>query len=178
MSKNIILSVFAIVFPCFIFCQSQQKGSLEYLRLSNGFKQIELGSDVGRLERNKLFNMDDADTTDSDNCHKFCYRDNDILYLGKGLFLNQVGLRTYRNRIVNIYLFFPRSAGYAILKYFEADYGKYSDVPGEFMYDWKTTGVTLSLRYSRAIEMGVAIFTCSDVEKQIVEEESKRIADR
>ena len=61
-----------------------------------------------------------------------------------------------------------------MLQNFEANYGAYTDVPGEFMYEWKTTGVTLSLRYSRAIEMGVAIFTSVDLEQQVVEDGTKR----
>jgi len=142
---------------------------LEYLCFSNGFKQIELGSSVQQLGMNKLAYLDDVDSLDSDGCYKFCYKDNDMLDLGNGVFLDGIGLRTYKDRIVNIYLFFPRDAGHSILKYFEANYGKCTDVPGEFVYDWKTTGVTLSLRYSRAVEMGVAIFTSRDLEKQVVE---------
>lgn len=167
--KKIILPVFAIVFPCIIFCQPAQKGSLGYLSLCNGLKQIKLGSDLGRLDPGKLAYLDDVDSLDADGCYKFCYKDSDMLYLGNGLLLNRIGLRTYNGRIVNIYLFFPRDAGHSVLKSFEANYGEYTDILGEFMYDWKTTGVTLSLRYSRAVEMGVAIFTCVDVENQMVE---------
>ncbi|HZY39031.1 MAG TPA: hypothetical protein VFE53_20380 [Mucilaginibacter sp.] len=147
---------------------------MEYLRLSNGFGQIELGSVINQLRWDKLSYLDDADSVDTDSCRKFCYKDSDLLYLGNGLLLDRIGVRTYNDRIVNIYLFFPRNAGHAMLQNFEANYGAYTDVPGEFMYEWKTTAVTLSLRYSRAIEMGVAIFTSVDLEKQLVEDETKR----
>jgi hypothetical protein len=173
-SKKITLSIFAIVFPCFIFCQPAKKGSLQYLSFCNGFKPIELGSEVERLDQGKLAYLDDVDSLDSDGCYKFCYKDSAMLYLGHGLLLNRVGLRTYNNRIVNIYLFFPRNAGHEVLQNFEANYGECTGVLGEFMYDWKTTGVTLSLRYSRAIEMGVAIFTCVDLENQVIEDGNKR----
>jgi hypothetical protein len=178
MLKKIILSVFVVVLPCIIFCQPAQKGSLEYLHLINGLEQIKLGADIGRLDPGKLAYLDDVDSLDADGCHKFCYQDSDMLYLGNGLLLNRIGLRTYNDRIVNIYLFFPRNAGHAVLKSFEANYGEYTDFLGEFMYDWKTTGVTLSLRYSRAIEMGVAIFTDVALEKQLIEDGNKRKTDQ
>jgi len=174
LSKKIILFVFVIIFPCFAFCQPAQKGSLEYLLLSNGFNTIKLDSGINRLDRRKLSYLDDVDSLDSDGCYKFCYKDSVMLQLGSGLTLSQLGLRTYNDRIINIYLFFPRTAGQSVLKYFEANYGYCTDVIGEFMYDWKTTGVTLSLRYPRAIEMGVAIFTCVDLDRQIAEDGNKR----
>jgi hypothetical protein len=176
--KKIILFLFAILVPCIIFCQPKQNELLEHLRSGNGFKQIELGADIRQLERDKLSYLDDVDSVDSEGCNKFCYRDSSMLYLGNGLFLKQVGLRTYKDRIVNIYLFFPRGAGHDMLKYFEANYGKSTDVPGEFMFDWKTTGVTLSLRYNQPSEMGIAIFSSDNIAEQMAGENKLKKAGR
>ena len=153
----------------------KEKGSLEYLLWSNGFKDLKLGTDVKTLQTGKMAYLDGIDSLDTDSCYKFAYRDDELLDLGNGLTLNMVGFRTYKNKIVNIYLFFPRDVGYDLLRQFEAEYGKFTNAPGEFMYDWKTDGVTLSLRYKQAIDMGVAIFTCQNVEQQLVKDDLKRM---
>ena len=152
------------------------KGSLAYLLQCNGFKQLRLGESVKHLQMDKMAYLDGIDSLDTDSCHKFAYQDDAILDMGNGIFLNLVGLRTYKDKIVNIYLFFKRDAGYSLLRQFEAEYGKFTSAPGEFMYDWKTNGVTLSLRYKEAIDMGVAIFTCDNVEQQVMRDNAKRAA--
>jgi len=172
--KTLALSTFIFLLPVVAYCQGTQKGSLEYLLASNGFKQIKLGESFNQLDAGKLAYMDNIDSLDADSCYKFCYKDDGILDLGNGVYLNQVGFRTYKGKIVNIYLFFPRECGYSILKDFEANYGRCTNCPGEFMYDWKANGVTLSLRYKQAIEMGVAIFTSKSIEKQLVADNNQR----
>jgi len=44
------------------------------------------------------------------------------------------------------------------------------------MYDWKTSGVTLSLRYNPIVDMGVAIFTSNNIEKQLATDNNQRKA--
>jgi hypothetical protein len=176
--KKLTFTIIIILLPFSIFCQPAGGGTLDYLLSSNGFKQIKLLADVKRLETDKLAYMDGIDSLDADSCYKLCYNDDDLLKLDNGLSLNLVGLRTYKNKIVNIYLFFPRDDGYAILKNFEANYGKFTSSPGEFMYDWQSNEVTLSLRYKQAAEMGVAIFTCKSAENKLAKDSRKRKAEQ
>jgi len=176
--KTLAFFVYIALSPFAAHCQAGEKGSLENLLASNGFGQIKLGADLKVLDRGKLDYLDGVDSLDEDSCYKFCYKDQKILHIGDGLDLDLVGFRTYKNKIVNIYLFFPRNYGYTVLQKFEANYGKFTNVSGSFMYDWKTSGVTLSLRYKPTVEMGVAIFTCNNIEKQLVADDNQRTARR
>lgn len=164
---KLIAFAIAFILPFSSHCQSVEEGSADFLRLSNGFKQIKLGADIKKLATDKLAYLDGIDSLDADSCYKFCYKDENILYLGNGLNLDLVGFRTYKDKIVNIYLFFPSENGYAILKEFEANYGNFTASPGPFMYDWKANGITLSLHYSKTLPMGVAVFTCNSIQKQL-----------
>jgi len=172
--RTLAISFFIALLPFAANCQGGDKGSLQYLLASNGFGQIKLGADLKALEAGKLAYLDDVDSLDEDSCYKFSYKDQKILHLGNGLDLNLVGFRTYKNKIVNIYLFFPRAYGYTILAKFEATYGKFTNASGSFIYDWKTSGVTLSLRYNPNVEMGVAIFTCNNIDKQLAADDNQR----
>jgi hypothetical protein len=172
--ETLALFISIAFLPFAAFCQPADKGSLQYLLSTDGFGKIKLGADIKRLEQGKLSYMDNVDSLDADSCYKLCYNDDNLLDLGNGLSLNRVGLRTYKDKIVNIYLFFSRNKGYEILKDFEANYGKFTDSPGDFMYDWHANGLTLALRYGVDIAMGVAIFTSENIEKQLAEDDKKR----
>lgn len=184
--KKLTFIIIAIFFHTSAFSQHRQKhpvvlpqteeGSLDYLSACDGFKQIKLGADVKYLDLHKLTYLDGVDSLDTDSCYKYAYQDDTMLDMGDGLFLNLVGLRTYKNKIVNIYLFFPRDAGYDVLQKFKAEFGKFTNAPGDFMYDWKINGVTLSLRYEHPIDMGVAIFTCDNIARQVAQDDRKRNA--
>jgi hypothetical protein len=184
--KKLGLIVIAIFFHSSAFSQHRHRvrqqpplpaiesGSSAYLLASNGFKQLKLGEDIKNLEMDKLGYMDGVDSLDKDSCYKLVYQDDEIRNMGNGLTLNLVGLRVYKNKIVNIYLFFPRDAGFNVLQKLEADYGKFTNAPGEFMYDWKTNGTSLLLRYTPVTDMGVAIFTCNQIAQQVAKDDIKR----
>jgi len=174
--RTLAFSVYIVLLPIAAYCQGGDKGSLQYLLASNGFGQIKLGADLKVLDKGKMDYLDGVDSLDEDSCYKFCYKDEKIMHMAKDLDLDLVGFRTYKNKIVNIYLFFPRAYGYALLQEFEASYGKYTNASGSFMYDWKTSGVTLSLRYNPIVDMGVAIFTCNNIEKQLATDNNQRKA--
>ena len=156
-----------IIAPIFTLSQPANNGSLAFLQSSNGFKGITLGTDDKRLDSFKLAYLDGNEGVDVDSCVRFAYQDEDIKDLGDGLSLNLVGIRTYKGKIVNIYLFFNREDGYRVLKNFEAQYGKFTSAPGDFMYDWDTNGLKLSLRYEVDVDLGVATFTCKKLEEKI-----------
>ena len=151
-----------------------EQGSMDYLLACNGFEQLKLGADIKHLKLDKMAYLDGIDSLDTDSCYKFAYKDDSLLNMGNGLTLNLVGFRTYKNKIVNIYLFFQRDTGFDLLRKFEAEFGKFTATPGEFMYDWIGDGITLSLRYKQAVDMGVAIFTCNNIERQVKLDDVKR----
>jgi len=163
-----LVSVLTMV-PYLASCQYVKEGSLEYLQHCNGFKYLTLGANIKQLPSYKLAYLDGDTIPDIDSCFKFEYRDEEIKELGNGLFLNLVGIRTCENRIVNIYLFFRREDGYKILKELTANYGPSTKNPGDFMYDWTTSPVNLSLRYKPDLDLGVAIYTLNSLEDKLRE---------
>jgi len=158
-----------IVIPFVAFSQSKKAGSIEYLKYSNGFGNILLGSDLSQLPGYKLAFLDNDNKFDADSCLKFEYRDPNLLKLAGDLNLDLIGIRTYKNKVVNIYLFFKLSDGYKILDAFLTNYGLFTDRPYNYadIYDWNSSTVNLSLRYNVKVDMGVAIFTCNRLEHEI-----------
>ena len=174
LKKNILILmlILSVVVPGKIFCQPAKNGTLEFLSKINGFKEIRLGADARLIPGDKLAYLDGNDKPDADSCFMFEYLDNGIKDTGDGVSLDLVGIRTFKHKIVNIYLFFKREDGVRIYKQFLADYGTYTAKDGDFMYDWITDGVNLSLRYEVAVDLGVAIFTCNGLEKKLGEKRS------
>jgi hypothetical protein len=90
--------------------------------------------------------------------------------------LDLVGLRAYKNKVVNIYLFFDVKDAYKILADFLRDYGQYTGKPEEYAnaYNWKAGDVTLSLKYDPNIDKGVAIFTHDPLTQEIADRRKKK----
>jgi len=92
-----------------------------------------------------------------------------LLKLAGDLKLDLIGIRTYKNKIVNIYLFFKLSDGYKILRVLLTNYGLFTDRPYDYadIYNWDSSTINLSLRYNVKVDLGVAIFTCNRLENEI-----------
>ncbi|MDF2432094.1 MAG: hypothetical protein JWP44_1725 [Mucilaginibacter sp.] len=145
-----------------------KQGSLGYLKQSNGFKDIVLGSNINIIPSYKLGYMDGDYHVDADSCLKLNYKDTDLKF-GDNLFLDLVGIRTFKNKVVNIYLFFKKADGYKVLQSMLDSYGLFTDRPDNYqdVYNWNTSRVSLSLMYEMNVDLGVAIFTCNDLQKEI-----------
>lgn len=152
--------------------QSTKIGSVEYLAFNNGFKGIRLGADLGTIKCSKLSYLDNDDKFDADSCLKFAISDSSFLKVNNDLTLDMIGVRTYKNRIVNIYLFFQKSDSYKILSNFLATYGIFTSKPFEYknIYDWDCSDVSLSLMYQADVDDGVAIFSCNPLIENIAKE--------
>jgi len=161
--------ILLMVIPFFAFSQSKKPGSIEYLKYSNGFENIFVGSDLSQLPGYKLAFLDNDNKFDADSCLKFEYKDANLLKLADDLKLDLIGIRTYKNKVVNIYLFFKLSDGYKILRVFLTNYGLFTNRPNDYadIYDWNSSTVNLSLRYNVKVDLGVAIFTCNRLEHDI-----------
>jgi len=160
----LLLSVLA---PVKAFTQDVESGTLNYLNYTGGFANLTLGAETKKLSPEQMAFMDGDNKIDADSCMKFEYRDTSILSLYDDLKLNAIGLRTYKGKIVNIYLFFKKDDGFKMLKDFEAWYGKCTERPGDFMYDWNAKEVTLNLRFKPDLDLGVAIFSSTNILKEI-----------
>lgn len=172
-----LLIVISIVLPVLAFSQSKKTGSIEYLKYSNGFNNIVLGNDIKQIPDYKLTYLDNDKKFDSDSCLKFAYRDTSLLKLSNDLYLDLVGLRTYKNKVVNIYLFFKKKDGYKVLRAFLSSYGLFTSKPSDYVdiYSWNSSTINLTLKYELDAELGVAVFSCNSLEKEIEAMKIKRM---
>jgi hypothetical protein len=165
------LFILLLLLPLAVFSQVKiaKPGSLDYLKFVNGYNGIVLGSDVRQLSKDKLPFLDGDDKFDADSCLKLAYNDTTILKVGKDLYLDMIGLRTYKNRIVNIYVFFKQSDGYKVFRDFLTTFGVFTSKPNDYVdiYNWTTSAVNLSLRYEDKIDLGVAVFTCNPLIREM-----------
>ncbi|SEM61328.1 hypothetical protein SAMN05192574_101175 [Mucilaginibacter gossypiicola] len=172
LSKNAIktlLIVVACLLPSLVYSQFKTPGSVEYLKFCNGINGLTLGEDVAQIPSHKLSYLDNDDRPDADSCVRYQYKDSSLLVLGDSLSLDAIGFRTYKNKIVNIYLFFKMGDAYKILSDFLKAYGPFTGRPNNYadIYNWDTSALNLSLRYQVKTEMGVAIFSSKHLENEI-----------
>lgn len=179
--------LFCLFLPGMAWPQSVETGSAEYLLAANGFKNLKLGEIMKLIPKSKsrhkkykyrLAYMDGDDTLDADSCYRYIYEDDDILELSDGVTLDRVGLRTYKNQIVEIYLFFRHDDGYKVLKDFVNNYGTCNIRPTDFTYLWDIGDVSLSLHYRQGVDLGVAIFSSKRLEKRLQQNSERIIATR
>jgi hypothetical protein len=175
---KIIVLVIALLLPSLVFCQSGKHGSVEYLKFCNGLDEIKLGSDINLIPDYKLAFLDGNDKPDADSCFKYEYRDSSLLKMGNNLNLELIAIRTYKNKIVNIYLFFKRDDAYKVLNEFSALYGVYTDKPDPYqdVYDWNSVKLNLSVRYEAKVDLGIAVFTSNSLVAEISREKQKQAA--
>jgi hypothetical protein len=161
--------IILMVLPFFSYSQSKKTGSIEYLKFTNGFNGITLGSDLQHLPDYKLEFLDGDNQLDADSCLMFEYEDTGLLKLDSNLNIQLIGLRTYKDKVVNIYVFFKLSDGYKVLHNFLTNYGLFTSKPSDYVdiYNWTSSKINLSLRYEVKVDLGVAIFTCNDLEDEI-----------
>lgn len=136
-----------------------ESGSLKSLSEANGYGDLILGADTRQMPEKNFSFLDNDNDADADSCFKFKYADTTMLNFEDGLKLDLVGLRTYNNCIVNIYLFFKIEDGFKMLKALQNYFGHPTDHPGDFMYDWSSDEVNLQLRFEAKENLGVAIFS-------------------
>jgi hypothetical protein len=157
----LVLVVLLLALPLKGTSQTIECGSLKYLVAAKGFKDILLGEDINNLLSKPLPYLDNNQRPDADSCFSYACNNSELLTIDSTLKLDMVGIRTYKNKIVNIYLFFPEKDAYKVLSNFLKNYGQFTEKPVEYanVYDWNTQSVKLSLSYNSDVDEGVAIFT-------------------
>lgn len=166
--KTLMIAV-ACLLSSLVFSQSKTPGSIEYLKFCNGIKGLTLGEDISQIPAQKLIYLDNDAKPDADSCIRYQYKDSSLLVLGDSLLLDAIGFRAYKNKIVNIYLFFRMTDAYKILSDFLKAYGPFTARPNAYadIYNWDTRALNLSLRYQVKTKMGVAIFSNKSLENEI-----------
>jgi hypothetical protein len=163
-----LVFILVLVLPVMAFPQSKKHPSLKNLKTDNGFNGITLGADVSELT-GKLAYLDGNSRVDADSCLRYVYNDQELLKIDTDLRLDGIGLRAYKDKIVDIYLFFRMNDSYKLLSKFLKDYGQFTDKPHEYedIYNWNTGPVTLSLKYAAQIDMGIAVYTNNPLMKEV-----------
>ena len=169
-----IVTVF-IVLPMFCNAQEINLGSIKNLSASNGFGNIFLGENISLIPKSKLAYMDNDSIPDIDGCVKYEYRDLDRVKDDSNLDLDLVGIRVYKKKIINIYLFFKREDGYQMFNSFEGNYGNYTERVTDFTYNWETESVKLHLEYNKE-DIGIAIYSCKKLYRELDQNKSNRFA--
>lgn len=161
------------------YAQAFKPRSVQYLTATNGINsQIALGADIRDLPATKLSYLDNDNSVDADSCIKYAYNDPDILVApGDSLNLDMIGIRAYKNKIVNIYLFFKIEDAYKVLNRFINMYGQFTDRPDNYsdIYNWDSSISSLSLRYQHKADLGVAIFTSKKLQNEIAANKQRSI---
>lgn len=157
----LLLAVLLLALPLKGISQITKCGSLQYLTATKGFKHIVLGEDINSLLLSSLTYLDNNQRPDADSCFSYACTDTAVLNIDSNLKLDMVGIRTYKSKVVNIYLFFSEKDAYKVLDNFLRNYGQFTGKPVEYadIYDWNTQSVKLSLTYNAEIDKGVAVFT-------------------
>jgi hypothetical protein len=179
--SGIRTALFIIVGSPWFMAHAQvlKPGTLKYLMTSNGFNdRIALAEDIRTLPIGKLTYLDGDSRIDADSCIKYAYNEPYAFTLGDSIDLDMVAVRAYKDKIVNIYLFFKLSDAYKVLKKFISLYGQFTDRPDSYsdIYNWNSSLVSLSLRYQCKADLGVAIFTCKKLETEIEADKQKAIS--
>jgi hypothetical protein len=173
--------ILSILLPAVVFSQlkSKKPGSIEYLKFSNGFNGIVLGNSIDQVPNYELSYLDGDNKFDTDSCLKFAYKDTSLLKLSGDVYLDLIGLRTYKNKVVNIYLFFKRADGYKVLRNFLTAYGLFTNKPSDYVdiYNWNSSKINLSLSYEIPADLGVAIFTCNPLVQEMEDMKIRQLLD-
>lgn len=161
--------IFIITAPLRAFSQTVDpaKGSLSMLDSANGYGDLVLGADTRQMPGKNFAFLDNDKNIDPDSCLKFKYTDISLLDFEDDIKLDLVGLRSYNNRIVNIYLFFKAEDGFKMLRIFRKYFGNPTRHPADFMYDWTGSEVSLQLRFQNKGDLGLAVFSSNEITQQV-----------
>jgi hypothetical protein len=175
--KSAFIPLFIVILFMSTFSSAQKLklGSMDF-KSAIGYKNIMLGADIGSLNFSKLDYLDGDNSFDADSCINYAVCDSSVLKFNDKIRLDMIGIRTYKNKIVNIYLFFPKPEGYGMLNNFISTYGGFFSKPNENsnIYNWDSKNVTLSLMYQADVADGVAEFTLKPLTQYIAQ--AKEIA--
>jgi hypothetical protein len=172
------LLVVLAFFPIVTLGQPTVKtGSIGFLTNSRSFGPLKLGSDIDALPYQKLSFLEDNNKPDSDSCFTYQFMDSTMTDLEGIVPLYGVCIRTYKNKIVNIYIFFSKNYGYALLRNFLTLYGLFTSKPDDYLdfYKWTSKSVDLTLRYEPKKSLGMAIYTWNEINDNLTHKSLEQV---
>jgi hypothetical protein len=168
--KTLVIMMMSLCLPAMCFSQSSQPGSLAFLKDRNGIAGFRLGAYLTVNQAQDLSYIDGENgKPDADSCVTYEYHPENGLKVEGGISVNHICLRTYKNKLVNIYVFFNRPEGYLVLRRFLQWYGTFTAKPNDYLdiYDWDSNKVKVSLRYHLDTDQGMAVYTSVDLMNEI-----------
>lgn len=168
--KTLAIMVAMLCLPVICFSQSLKPGSLAYLKDRNGIGGFRLGAYLTVNQSHDLSYVDGENgKPDADSCVTYEYHPENGLKIEGGINVNHICLRTYKNKVVNIYVLFNRNEGYLVLRRFLEWYGTFTAKPNDYLdiYNWDSNAVKLSLRYQLDTDQGMAVYTSVSLMNEI-----------
>lgn len=160
------------------FSQAAKIGSLAYLRARNGIGGFNLGGLLTGEQEQALTYIDgEGSKPDADSCVTYEYHPDKQLELEDGLTATHICVRTWQNKVVNIYVFFNRNQGYKMLSKFLHWYGTFTAKPNDYqdVYLWDSRTVKLLLSYHPDDDQGIAVYTSVPLTNTINAQNAKRL---
>ncbi|HEX8022664.1 hypothetical protein [Mucilaginibacter sp.] len=160
------------------FSQAGKVGSLSYLKARNGIGGFNLGGfPTGEQAMGLTYLDGEGSKPDADSCITYEYHSDKPLDLEGGLTASHICIRTYQDKIVNIYVFFNRDQGYKMLSKFLHWYGTFTAKPNDYqdVYLWESRTVKLLLSYHPDDEQGIAVYTSVALTNAINAQNAKRL---
>ncbi|UOE48044.1 hypothetical protein MTO98_26895 [Mucilaginibacter sp. SMC90] len=160
------------------FSQSGKAGSLAYLKASNGIGGFTLGNLLTSEQVQGLTYLDgEGSKPDADSCVTYEYHPDKPMELEGGLTASHICIRSYENRVVNIYVFFNRDQGYKMLSKFLHWYGTFTAKPNDYqdVYMWESRTVKLMLSFHPDDEQGIAVYTSVPLTNVLNAKNAKRL---
>jgi hypothetical protein len=169
-SKLLLICLFVWVIPIKGFPQRIHSGALNYLNFAFGSKGLTLGTDIRDFPKNQLSFLDGISKPDDDGCFKYQLNDSTIMNYDK-LPISLVAIRTFHNKIVNIYLFFKKADGYLFLRDFLTSYGVFTSKPNDYVdiYNWDSSSINLLLNYELTDDLGEAVYTFKPLKQELLQ---------
>lgn len=160
------------------FSQAGKAGSLAYLKARNGIGGFNLGGfPTGEQTAGLTYLDGEGSKPDADSCITYEYHSDKPLDLEGGLTASHICVRTFQDKIVNIYIFFNRDQGYKMLSKFLHWYGTFTAKPNDYqdVYLWESRTVKLMLSYHPDDEQGIAVYTSVALTNAINTRNAKRL---
>jgi len=174
---NITVALAFALLPVCCLAQRKHGATIENLKLAKGFDRFVTGSSINTIPGCQLTYLDGQATPDADSCMFFEYKDYNVMKINADLTLRAIALRVYKDKIVSVYLFFDKDDGFKVLHDFLIRYGQFTNRPNAYadVFEWTSDAITLVLQYYLDVDLGMAVYTDTSLQRQIVADKQRRL---
>jgi len=174
---NLTVALAFALLPMCCLAQRKHGATIENLKTAKGFDRLVTGSSINTIPGCRLTYLDGKTTSDADSCIFFEYQDYSAMKINADLTLRAIALRVYKEKIVSVYLFFDKADGFKVLRDFLTRYGQFTNRPNAYadVFEWTSDAITLELQYQLDVDLGMAVYTDTSLQRQIAADKQKRL---